>query len=152
MSDSPPFEVILKAKDNAFNETAKMNRQALFDAYKAMLKGDEDALNRLLDDNLLFVEAAGLPYGGEFHGIEGSKKGVAGMFGAWSHLHVEIEDFLASGDLVIAYMTMVATSRKTGKVYDGYTAELFRFKNGKIIEWRPIYWDTHAVRVACGLA
>jgi ketosteroid isomerase-like protein len=27
---------------------------------------------------------------------------------------------------------------------------VFRLRDGKIVEWRPIYWDTHAVREACG--
>ena len=152
MPDATAFELALNAPENGFNETARQNRQAIIDAYKAILKGDEAALIRLLDPNVLFVEAAGLPYGCEYRGVEGVQKGVEGMFGAWSKLRVVIEECVAGSDLVIAYMTMKATSRKTGKVYDGYTAELFRFKNGKITEWRPIYWDTHAVRVACGLA
>lgn len=151
MSETQPFELIINAPDDGLNQQAKVNRQLLLDAYKAQLTGDTESLFRLLADDVTFIEADSLPYGGTFHGPAGAQQGVGGMFTAWSHLRVEIEDILASGDLVIVYLQMTATSRETGEVYDGPTAELFRFKDGKITEWRPIYWDTHAVRKVCGL-
>ena len=150
---APNFELILDlGRDTGNAETAWKNREILAKAYRDMIAGDDQSLVKLLDPNVVFEEAAGLPYGVKAKGIENTLAGVQGMFGAWSHLRVEISHFAADGDVVIAYMTMVATSRATGKIYDGVTAELFRFKNGKIVEWRPIYWDTHAVRQACGLA
>jgi len=148
---STPFELILNVPDNGFNETAKKNRDAVIGAYQATLQGTESALFEILDKDVAFHEAESLPYGGTQSGVPGAQAGVAGMFGAWSHLRVEIEEILAAGDLVIAYMQITGTSRATGKVYAGPVAELFRFKSGKISEWRPIYWDTHAVRKACGL-
>ncbi|MET0547611.1 MAG: nuclear transport factor 2 family protein [Caulobacterales bacterium] len=151
MTDTPPFQLSISTASPGLDATAVKNRQAVVDAYKAIEAGDPNALNALLDPNIVFIEADSLPYGGTFHGIEGAQAGVAGMFGAWSHLKVEIEDILASGDMTLAYLMMTSTSRATGKVYKGHTAEMFRFKNGKIIEWRPIYWDTHAARIACGL-
>jgi uncharacterized protein len=151
MSNPNPFDLILNVKDDGFNENAKKNRQALFDAYRAMIDGKSNALFDLLDDNVAFHEAPSLPYGGTLYGRSGAQSGVAGMFGAWSYLRVEIEEFLAAGDLVIAYMHLTNTSRATGKIYVGPVAEVFRFQNGKITEWRPIYWDTHAAREACGV-
>lgn len=127
------------------------NRKILHDAYIAMGAGDGEALFRLLDDEVVFSEAASLPYGVSGKGIEAARQGVAGMFGAWTHLHTEFTHFAASHDLVIAYLHMTATSRATGQVYKGPAAEVFRFRDGKIIEWHPIYWDTHDVRKVCGV-
>lgn len=151
MSEESAFDLIQNYPDNPVDDTAGANAKLLIDAYKAMDAGDEGALMKLLADDCTFIEAATLPYGGVYKGVAGAVEGVGGMFSAWKHLRVDIEQITAGGDLVIAYMHLVGTARATGKIYEGPTAELFRFRDGKITEWRPIYWDTHAVRVACGI-
>jgi ketosteroid isomerase-like protein len=149
----PSFELSIRlSEDSGLTDTARQNRELLYTAYKNMAAGDGEAIARLLDPEVVFIEAEGLPYGVSASGIEGALQGVAGMFGAWSQLRAEFLEFLAGGDLVIAYLIMTGIARATGQTYSGPTAELFRFRNGKIIEWRPIYWDTHAVRKVCGLA
>jgi len=149
---APQLELVLNLKEGSgLTDTARKNREILVTAYQAMLAGNENALAEILDPEVCFYEAKGLPYGVEAKGIEGALKGVAGMFSAWSHLYTEFQEFLAGGDIVIAYLWMRATARATGEVYEGPTAEMFRFRDSKIIEWRPIYWDTHRVREVCGL-
>jgi len=64
----------------------------------------------------------------------------------------EIEEFLCAGDPMIAYMVFTGVSRASGQTYTGPCAELFRFANGKITEWRPIYWDTQAAAAATAAA
>ena len=148
-----PFELVLsRSLGMGATDVAAKNRRAVEDAYRAILKGEPGALFALLADDVQFHEAPSLPYGGSQKGIDGARAGVEGMFSAWSHLRVEIEEIAAGGDIVIAYLWMRAISRSSGDVYEGPTAELFRFKAGKIIEWRPIYWDTHRVRQICGLS
>ena len=132
------------------DDTARENRRILIRAYEAQLAGDLDAWWTIFDEDVEFHEAESLPYGCSTKGLAAAKQGMAGMFAAWSGVHADFENFLAAGDLVIAYLRMRATSRRTGKVYDAPVAELFRFRNGKIVEWRPIYWDTHQVREICG--
>ena len=112
---------------------------------------DPDALMRLLHPEVIFYEAASLPFGCVEKGPDGCVKGVQGMFSAWSRLGATFTEFTAAGDLVIAYMRLTGTSRNTGKIYDRPNWEMFRFREGKIVEWRPIYWDVHEVRQVCGL-
>lgn len=151
--DSSRFELVIRpTAGNASPETATRNRESLERAYHVMLSGDMSALFALLAPNVQFHEAPSLPYGGSLNGIEAAQTGVGGMFAAWSELHVEIEEFVAGGDIVIAYIQMRAVSRASGEVYEGPVAEVFRFENGKITEWRPIYWDTHRVRQVCRIA
>ena len=152
-TQAPAFELILAPSvSSGLTEGAARNRRAIEAAYRAMIAGDQGALFALLAVDVEFHEASSLPYGGSFSGLEGARAGVVGMFSAWSHLRVEIEELVAGGDLVIVYLWMRATARATGEVYEGPTAELFRFKDGKISEWRPIYWDTHRVRQVCALS
>jgi ketosteroid isomerase-like protein len=151
-TNAPHFELVLSlAPDSGMTETARQNREAILGAYRDTVSGDDQALIRLLDPEVVFLEAKGLPYGVEAKGIQGAIDGVAGMFGAWKTLRAEFFEFAAAGDIVIAYMMLTGVGRATGLTYHGPTAELFRFRRGKIIEWRPIYWDTHRVREVCGL-
>lgn len=143
--------VILNAPEDGRFALAERNRNAVYEAYRAVEQGDMTKLVALLSPDVEFHEAPSLPYAISTKGIEATLAGVGGMFDHWSDLTAEIEELVATGDLVICYLLMTATSRATGKVYSGMTAETFRFRDGKIIEWRPIYWDTHEVRVVSGL-
>jgi uncharacterized protein len=130
---------------------AQRNREALLKAYQDYIAGNTNALFDILDPDVRFREAASLPYGCDVRGRDAAMQGVAGMMQAWSSMDVVFEEFVAAGDLVIAYMQAKAVARATGRRYEGPCAEVFRFRNGRVIEWHPIYWDTHAVRAACGL-
>ena len=149
ISDAEQFTMSLDLPDGPDESAA--NRTILHDAYLAIIAGNGGALFDLLDDDVEFIEASSLPYGTHVRGIPAAQAGVAEMFKSWRHMHVDITHFTASHDLVIAYMQMSATSRATGDVYNGPAAEIFRFRNGRIIEWRPIYWDTHLVRKVCAI-
>ena len=151
---SPPeFSLTLSLGEHSgMTDTANANRALILDAYERMFAGESEALAGLLDPDVLFAEAESLPYGVTVRGIAGARQGVAKMFTAWRSLAVEIHEFTAAGDLVIAYLTMKGVGRETADVYEGMTAEVFRLNDGKIIEWRPIYWDTHRVRQVCGPA
>ncbi len=151
--DQPYFDLKLElASDSGITETARRNRELLVAAYGAMVSGkDPDALMRLLHPNVTFYEAASLPFGCVERGPDGCVKGVQAMFSAWSSLRATFTEFTAAGDIVIAYMRLTGTSRHTGKIYDRPNWEMFRFSDGQIVEWRPIYWDVHEVRQVCGL-
>lgn len=129
---------------------AEANRAALLAAYEGITKGDTDTWWALFDPEVAFYEAEGLPYGQSCKGLAAAQQGMGDMFATWKQISIDIEEFAAAGDMVIIYMQMTAVSRKTGKTYSGPVAELFRFRNGRIVEWRPVYWDTHKVREVCG--
>jgi uncharacterized protein len=101
-------------------------------------------------DDVELHEADSLPYGGVYKGIEAFKKGIGIMFDAWSDLEFHIEQFTAGGDLVIIYMQLRATGKTTGKTFSFPVAEVWRFRDGKVVEMRPIYWDTHRARECFG--
>jgi uncharacterized protein len=144
---APAFGLTFKAREGALDETAIRNRKIIYDLYA---ETNGAGIFDLLADDVVFRQAPSLPYGAELHGIEAAKEGFANVIGAWASLQVEVEELVAAGDLVIAYMMLEGVGKATGKSYSGPTAEVFRMRDGKIIEWRPLYWDTHAVRLACG--
>lgn len=139
-------------RDDALDDTARRNRQSLLDAYRDIEKGDQTAFLALLADDIHFHQAPSLPYPLSTSNREDTLAGFGQVIAAWSKMNVRVEELVAAGDLVIAYMTVSATAAPTGKPYGGPCAELFRFRDGKVVEWRPLYWDTHAVRIAFDLA
>jgi len=148
--DSTKFELNLHiAGSTGLGAEAQTNRDLMVKAYQSVAAGDQGALVALLHPDVHFIEAPSLTYGCDVRGIAATVAGVGGMLNAWRQIRVDIEEFAAAGDLVIAYMRFAGTSRQSGTVYEGECAEVFRFKDGLITEWRPIYWDTHAAREAC---
>lgn len=156
MADSlgaPNFSLNMSlAEDAPIDSDALANRDKLIQAYRAMIVGDNDPFMQLLDPDVTFHQAPGLPFGGEARGVEDTFKLISTMFETWSDVRVDIVDIAVGTDVVIAYLQLENTARATGKNYSGPTSELFRFRDGKIVEWRLMYWDTHGVRQACGLA
>lgn len=149
MADTELFSLTVSARPDALDATAAANRKIIYDLYHET-KGA--GIFDLLAEDVVFRQSPSLPYGGEFHGIAAAQEAFGRVVGAWSSLNVEVEELVAAGDLVIAYIQMKAVGKATGLTYEGPTAELFRLRDGKIVEWRPVYWDTHAVRMVCGLS
>jgi ketosteroid isomerase-like protein len=56
-------------------------------------------------------------------------------------MHSEFEAVLASRDIVILYQKIEFEAAMTGKTGELPVAELFRFRDGKVIEWRAHYFD-----------
>jgi hypothetical protein len=119
-------------------------------AYDRYYAGDLDGFFAVFADDVELHEADSLPYGGVYKGIESFKKGIGIMFDAWRDLHFDIEQFTAGGELVIIYMQLRATGKTTGKTFSFPVAEVWRLCEGKVVEMRPIYWDTHRARECFG--
>ncbi|MDG2003381.1 MAG: nuclear transport factor 2 family protein [Novosphingobium sp.] len=132
----------------AFDEGAQANRQAIIDALELMAAGDADPFWSLFDPDVTFFEASCLPYGGAHKGLEATQKGFAHLSEQFSKMHSEFEAVLASRDIVILYQHIEFEAAKTGKTGAIPVAELFRFKQGKVIEWRAHYFDACLVAEA----
>jgi limonene-1,2-epoxide hydrolase len=55
---------------------------------------------------------------------------------------------LAAGDIVIVYQTVTFRPRENSNSLTLPVSELFRFRNGKVIEWRALYFDSNKVAKA----
>jgi ketosteroid isomerase-like protein len=125
--------------------TAERNREALLAAFDALKSGDDARFWGLFDPAVSFHEAACLPYGGTHEGLEATQRAFARMAATFSKMHSVFEQVLAEGDLVILYQTItfeVAANAQAGSIP---VAELFRFREGRIIEWRALYFDADLV-------
>jgi ketosteroid isomerase-like protein len=71
----------------------------------------------------------------------------AGLGAEWEMVHFTAEEFIAQGDRVVVLSNVAFRSRKTGKVAQSPKADVFRFRDGRIVEFFE-FLDTHAAAAA----
>jgi ketosteroid isomerase-like protein len=120
--------------------------------YQGLVVGDLAPADALFDfDNLVLHEPEGLPYGGTYHGRQGLLDGIAAINSVWKRVRFSDLRYSVGDDLAIVHLTMTAISRATGKELSMPVCEVWRFRNGKVIDVAPFYWDTHTARGVIGL-
>jgi predicted SnoaL-like aldol condensation-catalyzing enzyme len=67
-------------------------------------------------------------------GPEGQKKIAAGFHESFANVQMVPDFILADGDFVVARWRITATEKKTGKPLDFRGVNIFRFKDGKVVE------------------
>jgi ketosteroid isomerase-like protein len=141
-ADDLDQQMVLQYRDAPdHDETARANRKLITDALDSIQSGDFEALWRIFDPEVTFHEASCLPYGGSHRGIEATKEAYARLCDSYSAMRSVFEAVLASRDIVILYQTITFTAKATGRSGTLPVCELFRFRDGKVIEWRAHYFD-----------
>jgi ketosteroid isomerase-like protein len=129
----------LVEEQTAKNEaTVRKYLESLFTKY------DYAGLDSVLAPDVVYTQAAGLPYGGIFHGLPEMVK----MFMKSSEFSsiVVIDGWQLSTNTitkkVIASFTIRATAKKSGRALDMEIRECFELRDGKIVAITPFYFDT----------
>jgi ketosteroid isomerase-like protein len=106
--------------------------------------GDLDGANALFSPDLVIVQPASLPHGGEHHGPD-----AMGTMGATFAEHWEREigpaDLRDWGDGAVQVTTQTWTSKATGKAATVDVVELFTVDDGLITSIRVFQQDTQAL-------
>ncbi|CAD0008873.1 nuclear transport factor 2 family protein [Flavobacterium chungangense] len=105
---------------------------------------DFNTIAALIDDDAIYNQAEGLPYGGTYKGFNEWTKMFA-KSAEFFDLQIEKEPVYfsdASKKEVIIYFTINCKSKKSGKTLSMPISEHFDLKNGKITAIRPFYFDT----------
>jgi hypothetical protein len=124
---------------------AAANRAKLIEALDALTSGDEASFWSIFDEGVVFYEASCLPYGGVHQGLEATKQAFAHMGQVFSSMKADLEGVLATRDIAILYQTINFRVRDNGNTGTLPVAELFRFRDGKVVEWRAHYFDSAMV-------
>jgi ketosteroid isomerase-like protein len=132
------------------DEAALANRAALIAAFEALLAGDDAPFWALFHPDAVFHEASCLPYGGAHQGLDAIKRAYLQMCGTFSAMRSEFHEILTAGDYCILYQTIAFTVAANGNTGGFPVAEMFRFEDGKIAEWRANYFDACAMAAAIG--
>jgi ketosteroid isomerase-like protein len=125
--------------------TAAENRRILMDALEALAAGDADAFWSIFSPDVVFHEAACLPYGGEHHGLAATQQAFGRMTQLFSQIRAEVEAVSAARDIALLYQTITFRVRATGATGSLPVTEMYRFRDGKVVEWRALYFDADMV-------
>jgi len=147
--DGAAYAIHLNYRDAApSGEDAEGNRAKVMDAIGRLAAGEEEPFWAMFDTDVMFHEAECLPYGGTHVGLEATRHAHDTIYEYFDKIHIELDQILAAGDLVIAYAQMSYGVRKNGLSGKFPLAEVFRFKGGKVIEWRLHDFDASSVAKA----
>lgn len=126
----------------------KQRLQAIFDAF---VSGDMAAVDAGLHPDFEITEAPGVPYGGTYRGLDGWHRLVQNITGTWDDFATAALEIIGEpdGERFAALHSLKGRSKKTGRSVALQVFELWVFKDGKVIQVVPFYFDTHAVAKAC---
>jgi ketosteroid isomerase-like protein len=114
--------------------------------------GSVDEFMNLCADNIAFGSLAqGAPEGARYltayDGRSALKDYFAGLARDWEMLDWRTNEFIAQGDRVVVLVQCKWKYKKTGKVVSTPKADVWRFANGKAVEFYE-YYDTAQVHAA----
>lgn len=117
--------------------------------YDAIFAGDWDFIAASITPDFAVVEAAGLPYGGTWEGVAGFRE-LFGLMATkyFAELDIRRKALTANDDYAMAYFSLSATARPTGRRVEVEIAEVTTLENGKIRCLKPFYFDTQAIASA----
>jgi hypothetical protein len=92
-------------------------------------------------------ENARLDFAKSRKGKSEAEQYFADLGSSWEMVYFQPDDFIAQGDRVVVLSRVAFKSRITGKVAQSPKADIFRFRDGKIVEFIE-FFDTAAAAAA----
>lgn len=116
--------------------------EAVREAYAALNRGDIDGFVKDFDPQIVRVEFDGSPAGGTYRGIEAVTAHVTQGRSTWTEGACEPERFIVAGDKVVVPCHVRVRLKDDTDWLEGRTADVFKFRNGKVIQFRT-FADEH---------
>lgn len=119
--------------------------------FKAVEERDVAGVLAAYDSEIIIQDAASLPYGGIYHGLEGAKRHIEGAAQTWHHFKPDSEQrkmdavFLESGDYVIVLWRLKGLDASSGSTLDVPTVSVYKMREGKIVESQMFYSEMAAI-------
>jgi ketosteroid isomerase-like protein len=110
--------------------------------YGAFARGDVPAVLGSFADDIEWVEAEGMPYGGVYRGGEAIAQNVFGPITTDNDdFALVLEELVGSGETVAAILRYTGTGKATGKELDVPAVHVWDIRDGKLARFRQ-YIDT----------
>jgi ketosteroid isomerase-like protein len=115
---------------------SERNLQLARDGLAAFNRGDFDALDAVLADDVVAVVPAGMPNEGTYEGREGYWLMLRHWIEAWEDFRAEAHDFIAIGDHVVVPVRQVGRGRGSGVEVSAEMAYLLELRDGLLVRWQ----------------
>jgi ketosteroid isomerase-like protein len=113
-------------------------RQVVQALYDLCGKGDWAGAEALLTEDFFVTEAPQLPYAGVYRGRSALREVVERVFGGLQVTGLDIHDITVGEKHAVGVLDMLLPGEPPLRVP---VAEIFRFRDGKVCEIRPHYFD-----------
>jgi ketosteroid isomerase-like protein len=115
---------------------------------------DSALLTNTLSPHIKLYQTPDLPYGGTYEGVEGFLAWGKTMGSYFDTVDVKPLKVLEDGDDVIVISTLHLRVRRTGEVLENPFVQHVKIdrKAGKILEFRPFYWNVKGLSDALNAA
>lgn len=105
-----------------------------------------DIFASFVHPDITVLEADGLPYAGEWKGIDGVVGLMKAISAVFDRVEIAEREFIESGDVVVVGWQSTVRSRTTGRSMVNHVLQHNTVVAGRITTMRPFHWDTAAVR------
>lgn len=113
--------------------------------YDFAIASDWDGFRKHIHPDFAVIESEGVPYAGNYKGVDGFQELVHTVFTYFDKLEIEATHYMEGDDHVVVIVSISGKGKNTGKAFESNLLELFRFKDNKVIEIRPYYWDQQLI-------
>ena len=103
-----------------------------------------DEMQKTMDSEIVLHQSPDLPFGGEYVGYKRYEEWAKAMASIFDKLEVKEREFFEHGEKVIVFCRFVTRSRVNGSVQDLPMAQIVTVRKGKIVDFRPFYWNVPA--------
>jgi ketosteroid isomerase-like protein len=122
--------------------------KAAFDAWS---RGDIDSMLRLVDPEIVVVQPSEVPDAMTRHGPTGVMDAIAAWPEQWDDYKIEIVQIVEADDHVVTRTHQRGRGKGSGVEVAADIWFVFRFRNGKVTEWR-MFADERDALEAAGLS
>jgi len=126
------------------------NKRAVQALFEAVDRRDREGVRAAYDENIVIHEAPSLPYGGDYHGLEGALRHGQGFRAAWDpfqpHQARGLDPrIIADGDHGVVLWRHKVENAETGDSVELPAVSVYRIENAKIADSRMFHFDTAAL-------
>jgi uncharacterized protein len=110
---------------------------AVRSSYEAFARHDLDGALAMMDDDIVWHQAQGLPHGGTYHGLATVRAKVFDPLDEswWDEFDAAPEEIIGLGDDVVVLGRYTARAKQTGKPLDVPFCHVWRFRDGKAVRF-----------------
>lgn len=113
--------------------------------YAATGSGDWDKAASMLTDDFVVTEADGLPMEGKYHGKHALKELYLKVFSMMDAVGFDRVVTTTGGDYAVSILSILMAD---DSIPPSEVCEVFRFRDGKVCQIKPYYYDPAPVHAA----
>ena len=126
-------------------ETEERNIKYVKDLYAATGSGDWKTAESMLTSDFFVTEADTLPFAGVYRGPKALQELFQIVMGSMGVAGLDLHQITAGGDRVVALLDLLLPGTPPVRAP---LAETFRFRDGKVCEIKPYYFDPRPIVAA----